>query len=164
MTTRAALRGASWDFSKIPVFPSHRPTRPPSPFPFRAPPLAGIQPKLAVGRVDDPLEHESMDTKASSANGVSRFAHDFSQIAVHGGFPPLDRAKLSEDSPLADEITLPDAGVASRPDAGVSPPASPPDAGVPTKKAELKSGPTYTPSGTIKATKSGGTKPATFTL
>jgi hypothetical protein len=42
--------GVSWDFSKIPLCPPDQAT---------APPLGTIQPKLAIGRVDDPLEHEA---------------------------------------------------------------------------------------------------------
>jgi len=50
---------ASWDFSKIPVFPSGRVERlqmPPSGTALR---LGRIQAKLKVGAVDDPLEHEA---------------------------------------------------------------------------------------------------------
>ena len=48
-----AKPGASWDFSKMPVFAPDRPGRPGTP-----PPLA--QPKLIIGQVNDPLEHEAM--------------------------------------------------------------------------------------------------------
>jgi hypothetical protein len=44
LPTRGATPGLSWDFSRVPLFP----------------PEAGIiQPKLVVGQVDDPLEHEA---------------------------------------------------------------------------------------------------------
>jgi hypothetical protein len=57
---REAPRGASWDFSKVPLFPPDRATPPQVRSWFSAPPLPGvIQPKLAIGRVDDPLEHEA---------------------------------------------------------------------------------------------------------
>jgi hypothetical protein len=47
--------GVSWDFSKIPIFPPDRASRSQS-----SSPLSGvIQPKLAVGAVDDPLEREA---------------------------------------------------------------------------------------------------------
>lgn len=46
-------RGASWDFSKIPLFPPDRPRRGSSPQP------GIIQRKLVVGQPDDPLEHEA---------------------------------------------------------------------------------------------------------
>jgi hypothetical protein len=45
-------RSLSWDFSKIPVFAPDRPTRHQTPHLF-------VQPKLVVGEVDDPLEHEA---------------------------------------------------------------------------------------------------------
>jgi Domain of unknown function (DUF4157) len=49
LTVRGATPGVSWDFSKISVLS-----------PLTAPPLpGGIQAKLAVGPVDDPLEHEA---------------------------------------------------------------------------------------------------------
>jgi hypothetical protein len=75
----------------------------------------------------------------------------------------VEGSKSSESSPGTDEeVTAPaaDAGTATPADAG------PKDAGVPdaapAKKAKLKSGPTYSPSGTITATKSGGSKTAAF--
>jgi hypothetical protein len=53
----AAPPGVSWDFSKIPLFPSDRA--------HSAPQLRdSLQPKLAVGQVNDPLEHEA-GTKAT---------------------------------------------------------------------------------------------------
>jgi hypothetical protein len=48
--------GASWDFSKIPIFPPDRPFvsgTSPAPAPLL------IQRKLAIGEVNDPLEHEA---------------------------------------------------------------------------------------------------------
>ncbi|MGA2125462.1 MAG: DUF4157 domain-containing protein [Xanthobacteraceae bacterium] len=54
-----ASRGPSWDFIRIPVFPAQRQearARSPSAAPSAA---AVIQPKLTVGAVDDPLEHEA---------------------------------------------------------------------------------------------------------
>ncbi len=54
---RDAVPGASWNFSKIPIFPPDRANRTQARSPLTAPLLAGIaQPKLAVGAVDDPLE------------------------------------------------------------------------------------------------------------
>ncbi|HEY0065017.1 MAG TPA: hypothetical protein VGC21_23060 [Telluria sp.] len=146
MASPAAMHGASWDFSKIPVSRPNRPTQPSSSFSL---------PPLTVGGGDNAREHESVKAKASSAACVSCSAHERQS---------LDRTKVSDDGPLAEEVTLPDAGVTAGPDAGVAPPASPADAGVPAKKAELKSGPTYTPSGTVKATKSGTTKTASFKM
>jgi hypothetical protein len=51
---------ASWDFSKVPVFPPNRPNGRQAGPPLTAPPETRIiQPKLAVGRIDDPLEQEA---------------------------------------------------------------------------------------------------------
>ena len=61
MATQEAPRGPSWDFSKIPVFPSDRADRTQPLSPLAATPLlSAIQAKLAVGRVNDPLEHEAV--------------------------------------------------------------------------------------------------------
>lgn len=60
MMAREAPRGASWDFSKISIHPPNRRSEPQVPSWLVAPPLPGImQPKLTVGPVDDPLEHEA---------------------------------------------------------------------------------------------------------
>jgi HEAT repeat protein len=42
----------SWDFSRIPAFAPNRPGQPKTPSPL-------IQPKLVIGQVNDPLEHEA---------------------------------------------------------------------------------------------------------
>jgi hypothetical protein len=58
MITRAAPRGAPWDFSKIPVFAPNRANRPQASLSYS--PLPGvIRPKLAIGDVNDPLEDEA---------------------------------------------------------------------------------------------------------
>ncbi len=56
----AATPGVSWDFSKISLFPPDQAGGSQVPPPLAAPhvPLV-IQTKLAIGRVDDPLEHEA---------------------------------------------------------------------------------------------------------
>ena len=60
LTARGATSGASWDFSKIPVFPPEPANRTQPSSPSAAAPLPGaIQAKLAIGSVDDPLEHEA---------------------------------------------------------------------------------------------------------
>ena len=60
MTGREAPRGPSWDFSKIPVFPPDRAFQPHPSSPVTPRPLPGaIQAKLAVGQLNDPLEHEA---------------------------------------------------------------------------------------------------------
>jgi hypothetical protein len=47
-----AMRSVSWDLGKVPVFALHRASRPRA----ASPPL---QPKLVIGAVNDPLEHEA---------------------------------------------------------------------------------------------------------
>jgi len=60
MTAREAPRGPSWDFSKIPVFSPDQANSHQAQFSLSAPRLPGvIQPKLVVGQVNDPLEHEA---------------------------------------------------------------------------------------------------------
>jgi hypothetical protein len=60
MTAREAPRGVSWDFSKIPIFPPDRASRLEARSSLSAPRLPGIiQPKLPIGDVSDPLEHEA---------------------------------------------------------------------------------------------------------
>jgi hypothetical protein len=50
----------SWDFGNIPIHPPDRANRPYARSTLAAPPVPGlIQPKLAVGHADDPLEHEA---------------------------------------------------------------------------------------------------------
>jgi hypothetical protein len=58
MTAREPPRGAAWDFSKIPVFPPERAARP-HPLSVRSAQPGLIQPKLAIGPVNDPLEREA---------------------------------------------------------------------------------------------------------
>jgi hypothetical protein len=59
-TVREAPRGVAWDFSKIPVFPPDQPDQPQPPFALPRPSLQSIiQPKLTIGQVNDPLEHEA---------------------------------------------------------------------------------------------------------
>jgi Domain of unknown function (DUF4157) len=60
MMARVGPRGASSDFTKISIHPPIRRTEPQGPSSLVAPPLSGIlRPKLAVGPVDDPLEHDA---------------------------------------------------------------------------------------------------------
>jgi hypothetical protein len=55
-----APRAFSWDFTKIPLFPSDKVNRPQERSSLSPPPLPGaIQPKLTIGDVNDPLEHEA---------------------------------------------------------------------------------------------------------
>ncbi len=55
MPNRGATSAMTWDFAKIPLFPPERSTPPP----IAAPQPHTTQPKLAVGQIDDPLEHEA---------------------------------------------------------------------------------------------------------
>jgi Domain of unknown function (DUF4157) len=60
LTSRGAAPSVSWDFSKVPIFPPDRANSQQASPPLTAPhPSSLIQPKLAIGRVDDPLEHEA---------------------------------------------------------------------------------------------------------
>jgi len=60
---KTAAFGLSSDFSTIPAFPLDRPNGPRARTQLRAPSVAAIvQPKLMVGRVDDPLEHAADST------------------------------------------------------------------------------------------------------
>jgi hypothetical protein len=56
--TEAALRGISWDFSKIPLFPPERASRA-QPLSVHSAQPGLMQPKLAIGPVNDPLEREA---------------------------------------------------------------------------------------------------------
>ncbi len=53
---RAAPRGLDWSLSRISILSPDAP--PPAP-PLSKPPALILQPKLAIGSVDDPLEHEA---------------------------------------------------------------------------------------------------------
>ena len=60
LTSRGATPGVSWDLTQIPVFPPDRLDQPQPLFALTRRSLPStIQPKLAVGPVDDPLEHEA---------------------------------------------------------------------------------------------------------
>lgn len=59
-TTRSAMPGVSYDFSKVPLFPPDRGNGSYESSSVAEPPMPGIiQAKLEIGRVDDPLEHEA---------------------------------------------------------------------------------------------------------
>jgi hypothetical protein len=82
---REAPPGPSWDFSKIPVFPSGRANRPQPPSSLAATLPGAIPAKLAVGRVDDPLEHEA----DSIADQVMRISD--AGLSIIGTPPQLSR-------------------------------------------------------------------------
>lgn len=105
MMAREAPRGASWDFSKIPLFPHDRASWPQVLSPLAAPPLPnGTQPKLAIGSVDDPLEHEAdkiadhvlrmpePDLCVTVGNPANKLAPQRSPFAAR----PLSSSSLSE--------------------------------------------------------------------
>jgi hypothetical protein len=77
-------RGGSWDFSKIPLFAPNRPTGPEVPRPF-------IQPKLMIGRVNDPLEHEADRV----ADQVMRMPDKQQQRACACGSPAMGAGECS---------------------------------------------------------------------
>ena len=56
--TAATRSGCSWGFGKIPLFPPDPAAHGPK-TPAALPPSGAIQRKLAIGRSDDPLEHEA---------------------------------------------------------------------------------------------------------
>jgi hypothetical protein len=60
LTSRGATPSVSWDFSKVPLFPSDRANSHQASSRLTAPHRPNlIQPKLTIGRVDDPLEHDA---------------------------------------------------------------------------------------------------------
>src|SRR4051812_33912126 len=85
-TARETLRGTSWEFSKIPLFPPDRANQSRARSSLSARLLLGfIQPKLAVGGVNDPLEHEADRV----ADEVMRMPYP--NIAVSAGTPGVSR-------------------------------------------------------------------------
>jgi len=107
----------------------------------------------------------------STSVGIPRFGHDFSRVRVRPAVSQADQAKSpASPSALGEGLEAEDVSQSPRTPIPIPTPG-PADGGTaldggaaPTKKAKLKSGPTYTPSGTIKATKSGGKKKAAFKL
>jgi hypothetical protein len=60
MPNRATAPAVSWDFTKTPVLPPDQSNQPKARSPLAASLLLGaIQPKLVVGQINDPLEHEA---------------------------------------------------------------------------------------------------------
>jgi hypothetical protein len=59
VAARGATQGVGWSFSNLSVFPSDRAGQNSQPL-LAAPALSlSVQPKLAIGAVNDPLEHEA---------------------------------------------------------------------------------------------------------
>jgi hypothetical protein len=123
LTSRGATPGISWDFSKIPAFPLDRANRPQTP-PLLANVPGTIQPKLVVGQVNDPLEHEAdhiadhvmrmpapvADPALSAVPPLSRkcvaceeeveprFGYDFEHVRVHTDAKAIDSARALDAS------------------------------------------------------------------
>ena len=95
--TRRAMPGVLWDFSTIPTYPAERANR-------RQAPLSLVQPKLTIGSVDDPLEHEA----DRIADQVMRMPGPMDgALTVHeapGAGMQRACAKCEEESPHADAI------------------------------------------------------------
>lgn len=95
MTARWPTPSVSWDFSKIPIFPPDRANRPQVRTSLSAPPAleSVIQAKLAVGEVNDPLEHEADRT----ADRVMRAPEPQLEptCACGGGCPKCQTEKLA---------------------------------------------------------------------
>jgi len=77
---------AAWDFSKIPVFSPDRTGQSHFRLPLIAPSLPrSLQPKLLVGKVNDPLEHEA-ERVADTVMGMAA-----SKLSIAAGPPQLSR-------------------------------------------------------------------------
>jgi hypothetical protein len=103
MTARETPPGASWDFSKIPLFAPDRTSR----FQTLDPPAAlllpaTIQPKLTIGRSDDPLEDEANRVADQMMRNAVR------EGAIYGA--PLDvrrKCAACEEKTLLPKATVP---------------------------------------------------------
>jgi Domain of unknown function (DUF4157) len=86
MAVREAPRGLSWDFSKISMSSPDWADRPQTSFPATAFRLPGLmQRKLAIGSVDDPLEHEA-DRVADQVMGMP-----VPQVSLTSAPPQINR-------------------------------------------------------------------------
>jgi hypothetical protein len=74
-TAQNEMRGILWNFGKIPIFPPERTNQPQAASPFLP---DTIHPKLIIGQVDDPLEHDA----DSIAEQVMRIPDPNTSIAV----------------------------------------------------------------------------------
>ena len=99
MSARETTLAPSWDFSKIPLLPPDPANPPQTSPPLKAPPPGIIPPKLAIGEVDDPLEHEADRVANQLAPSPSRsvpVAHASGTIAP----PIVERAVAGPGRPL----------------------------------------------------------------
>jgi hypothetical protein len=113
LTDLAAPRHLAWDFSKIPLFPPDQTSRSQASYP-----LPGIiQPKLSVGAVNNPLEHEA----DCVADQVMRMPAAEASLSLTAAPPQVSRkcaACEEEAQPLQPEMLEPSA-VPSRGEPGV---------------------------------------------
>ena len=97
LATRRAISGVPWDFSTIPTYPAEHANR-------RQAPFSLVQPKLTIGSVDDPLEHEA----DRIADQVMRMPGPTNgALTVHeapGAGMQRACAKCEEESPHADAV------------------------------------------------------------
>jgi hypothetical protein len=101
MTAREAPRGASSDFSKIPLFAPDRIRRFQTSDQSAALLLtATIQPKLAIGRTDDPLEHEA----SRVADQVMRMPNP--GLSITGAPPQISRKCAACEEEAAPKVEI----------------------------------------------------------
>jgi len=106
----------------------------------------------------DEVKEELVGTQST------RLGHDFSRLPVHA--PPATATRTrNADGIAADDEDITQAPTPA-PAPGVFPPSPPPPAApaAPSRQCHVTSGPTYTPSGTIPVTNTGGRKSATFSM
>jgi hypothetical protein len=104
-----APAGLSWDFSKTPVFPGDRTTPAQMRPRLNTPPRPGVlQPKLAIGEINDPLEHEA-DRVADQATRMPgaplRLSGSVSAAAEPAAAPPIVHEVLRDPGESLDPAT-----------------------------------------------------------
>jgi hypothetical protein len=164
MTARGATRGPSWDFSRIPIHSPDRTNRTDTPLLFSVPrtPIA-VQRKLMVGQVNDPLEYEAGRVAPPASTVKADIAFEVEGRRDSTRAPAGGVSEGEEDVTVADAgASLQDAGGSGAPTAPAAPPTPSP---APVRSTcKVASGPTYTPSGTLTPTISGGRKSFPFSM
>lgn len=124
--------------------------------------IAHLQRTIGNQAVQRLLEKNRGEVKGGLAGArTTRLGHDFSRIPVHA--PPAGATwTRNVDGIAADEEDVTQAPTPA-PAPGVFPPSPPPPA-APIGQCYVTSGPTYTPSGNIPVTNTGGRKSATFSM
>jgi hypothetical protein len=89
-----AMRGLSWDFSKIPLFPPERASQSQG----SSPQPDIVQAKLVVGQADDPLEHEANRIADQVLRKPASEVHGIVHDVLRSSGQPLDRAKRALSS------------------------------------------------------------------